>query len=123
MRTTLARVWERFRREFPGEVSEQEELAADMIKLIRNQLAHCQISSGNEFALFVPTGSKHLLDRLKTAGWVKTPRQGTSNPEMLIVREGDKEWLDRNTKMIVDFTRNTILRLTRAHGIDDFEVC
>ena len=117
MKKGLACVWKEFVREFPGEISTQERRTADMIILIRNQLAHCHIVPGNEFALFLPTGSQNLLDKLKSAGSIETPSHPTSNPEMLIMREGDKKWLDRNTEMILDFAENTILRLTRAHGI------
>ena len=124
MKMTLAQVWEKFACEFPGETSAHEDLTADMIILIRNQLAHCHISPGNEFALFLPKpSSQRLLDKLKTVGWVETPIQGETDPEMLIMREDDKEWLDRNTKMILGFAENSILRITRAHGMDDFEMC
>lgn len=120
MKQTLTHVWNEFVREFPGRISREESLAADMIILLRNQLAHCHISSGNEFALFLPaSGSQKLLDKLKREGWVETPDQGASNPEMTIMREGDAKWLARNTRMIIEFTKNPVLRLTRAHGIDD----
>ena len=57
MKQGLAHVWQDFVREFPGEISKQESHTVDMIILIRNQLAHCHISSGNEFALFLPRPS------------------------------------------------------------------
>ena len=123
MKKGLAGVWQEFVRVFPGEVSTEENLMADMIVLIRNQLAHCHISGGREFALFLPTSSQKLLGRLKSAGWIKIPDDAAADPELLVMREGDTEWFDRNTAMIFGFTENTILRLTRAHGIDDSEVC
>ena len=120
MKQTLTHVWNEFVREFPGVISPEESLTADMIILLRNQLAHCHVSSGNEFALFLPaSGSQKLLAKLKREGWIETPDHGASNPEMTIMREGDTEWLARNTKMIREFTENPVLRLTRAHGIDD----
>ena len=124
MKKELAWVWNKFVREFPGEISTQERLTADMIILIRNQLAHCHISSGSEFALFLPKlSSQKLLDKLTMAGWIETPGHRASDPGMLIMREGDREWLARNTAMILDFSENPILRLTRAYGIDDAEAC
>lgn len=123
MKKGLAGVWREFVHEFPGEISTEEDLMADMIILIRNQLAHCHISGGHEFALFIPTSSQKRLDRLKSAGWVRKPDDAASNPEALIIREGDREWFDRNTAMIFGFAENTILRLTRAYGIDDSEIC
>ena len=124
MKKGLACVWNEFVREFPGEISAQESLTAEMIILIRNQLAHCHISSGNAFALFLPKpSSRSLLEKLTREGWIETPSHGASNPAMLIIREDDQEWLGRNTAMILDFAENTILRLTRTHGIDDREVC
>ena len=68
MKKGLAGVWREFVRVFPGEVSTEENLMADMIILIRNQLAHCHISGGREFALFIPTSSQKLVDRLKGRG-------------------------------------------------------
>ena len=97
---------------------------ADMIILIRNQLAHCFVSSGAGLALFLPKpSSRRLLDRLKSVGRVEIPDSGASDPETLIIREGDRRWFDRNTAMIVTFSENTILRLTRDHGIDDVAIC
>ena len=120
MKRTLTHVWNEFVREFPGGISTEESRTADMILLLRNQLAHCHISSGNEFALFLPAaGSQKLLDKLKREGRIETPDHGASNPEMTIIREGDREWLADNTKMITEFAENPVLRLTRAHGIDD----
>lgn len=124
MKKDAAAIWGCFKREFPGEITEQEELTADMIILIRNQLAHCFISSGTGFALFLPkSSSERLLDRLTSAGWVEIPDSGASDPEMLIMREGDRMWFDSNTEMIKTFAENTILRLTKAHGIADEEIC
>ena len=124
MKKEMAATWKEFKREFPGSVTMHEELAADMIIFIRNQLAHCFISSSRGFALFLPKpSSQRLPDKLKSAGWVETPDDGASAPEMLIMREGDTEWFDRNTAMILNFSENTILRLTRAHGIDDAVIC
>ena len=37
--------------------------------------------------------------------------------------EGDKEWFAKNVAMITGFSENTILRITRAYGIDDATVC
>lgn len=122
--TSAIAIWECFKREFPGEITEQEELTADMIILIRNQLAHCFVSSGTGFALFLPKPrSRQLLDRLTSAGWVEIPDSGASDPETLIMREGDRRWFYRNTAMIETFSENTILRLTRDHGIDDGAIC
>lgn len=124
MKNGLGRVWKEFVREFPGGISHDEHLTADMIILLRNQLAHCHISSRNAFALFIPTpSSQKLLDKLERAGRIETPDHDASNPKTTIMREGDGEWLASNTKMIIEFSENTILRLTRAHGIDDSEVC
>ncbi len=124
MRKEMAAVWRGFKSEFQGEITEQEELTADMIVLLRNQLAHCFISSGKELALFLPTASsRRRLDRLNSAGWIEVPNEGASDPAMLVLREGDSKWLERNTSMILNFADNTILRLTRDHGIDDLAVC
>ena len=120
MKKGLTSVWKEFVREFPGAISREENLTADMIILLRNQLAHCHISSGKKFALFLPTtGSQKLLDKLKREGWIETPAHGASTPEMTIMREGDRKWFASNTRMIQGFAENTVLRLTRAHGIDD----
>ena len=123
MKKGLPCIWKEFVREFPGEISTEESLTSDMIILIRNQLAHFHISTRNEFALFLPnSSSRSRLDKLKSEGWVEAPSHGASNPEILITRENDQQWLDRNTAMIIDFAENTVLRLTRVHGIDDLEV-
>lgn len=84
-------VWREFVRVFPGEVSTEENLMAEMIILIRNHLAHCHISSGREFALFIPTSSQKILDRLKSAGWINIPDDAASDPETLIMREGESK--------------------------------
>ena len=95
-----------------------------MIILIRNQLAHCFVSTGREFALLLPKQSSQiLLDKLKNAGWIETPRDAASNPEMLILREGDRLWFEKNMAMITNLSENTILRVTRANGINDAAIC
>ena len=124
MKKDMAPIWKEFKDSFPANITAHEELVADMIIFIRNQLAHCHVSSGRGSALFLPRQtSKKLIDKLKSAGWIETPTAGVSTPEMLILREGDKEWFDKNTAMIINFSENTILRLTRAHGIDDSAIC
>ena len=119
MEKKLACVWKEFARQFRGEISPEEYLTADMIILLRNQLAHCHILPGNALALFLPTASQTLLDKLKGEGWILTPDHVASNPEMTIMREGDREWFTHNTEMITEFLKNPVLRLTRAHGIVD----
>ena len=95
-----------------------------MIILIRNQLVHSFISTGRESALFLPKpSSQKLLDKLKNAGWIETPRDAASSPEMLILREGAGLWFKKNMAMITNFSENTILRVTRANGIDDAAIC
>ena len=42
---------------------------------------------------------------------------------MLIMREGDRRWFEKNRAMVTEFSENTILRVTRAHGIDDAAIC
>ena len=117
----MAATWKEFKCKFPGSITTEEERIADMIIFIRNQLAHGLILSRRERALFVPNkGSQSLLDTLKKAGWVETPADEASE---LIIREGDTGWFDRNTAMILNFSENTILRLTRLHGIDDSAIC
>ena len=124
MKKEMSFVWERFKREFLEQTTEDVELAAEMIILIRNQLAHCHISSGREFALFLPKqSSQGLLNKLKRAGWIEEPAQGISNPEMLVLREGDRKWFDTNAAMILKFTENTILRATQSYGISDALIC
>lgn len=124
MRKEMGAVWTGFRCEFSGAITEQEELVADMIILIRNQLAHCFISSGTQLALFLPNPrSQERVERLDSAGWTKVPDDAASDPAMLVLREGDGEWLDRNTSMILSFVENTVLRLTRDHGIEDAAIC
>ena len=123
MKENMAAVWSGFKSEFPGQITEQEDLTADMIILLRNQLAHCFISSGKELALFLPTSSQKHLDRLNRAGWIEVPDDAASDPAMLVLREGDAKWFDRNTSMILNFADNTVLRLTRDHGIDDLAIC
>ena len=84
MKKDMAPIWKEFKDSFPGNITAHEELAADMIIFIRNQLAHCHISSGRGSALFLPRQtSKKLLDKLKSAGWIETPTAGVSTPEML----------------------------------------
>ena len=120
----MAATWEEFKNKFPGSITTEEECTASMIILIRNQLAHCLITSRKEHALFLPKPrSKRLLNKLKNAGWVEMPAAGALASEMLIMREGDTEWFARNTAMIWNFSENTIFRLTRAHGIDDSAIC
>ena len=124
MTEEMAAIWSGFKHQFPGELTEHEELTADMIILIRNQLAHCFVSSGTKLALFLPkASSRKLLDRLTSAGWIEIPRSGASDLGALVMREGDRRWFDRNTAMIVGFAENTILRLTRDHGIEDGAIC
>ena len=73
LKREMSCVWDRFKEEFPAELTEEEELVADMIILIRNQLAHCHISTGREHALFLPkASSEKLLAGLKNAGWIET---------------------------------------------------
>lgn len=120
----LTTIWKCFKREFPGEITKQEELTACMIILIRHQLAHCFVASSNQHALFLPRkSSKQLLCKLRCAGWIEPPDSGTYDPEMLIMREGDRGWFDRNREMILTFAENTILRLTRCYGIADGAIC
>ena len=124
MKKALATVWTRFKNEFPGEITKDEELAADMVILLRNQQAHCYISSGKELALFLVRGSsQRRIARLESAGWIEVPDNVSSDPAMTVLREGDKVWVDRNTSMILGFATNTVLRLAGQHGIKDVEVC
>ena len=123
MKRDMSSVWSSFRCEFPATFTRDERLAADFMILLRNQLAHCHISTAREFALYLPTrSSRKLIDRLKEAGWI-APTPNVSNPEMLILREDDKRWFVQNQAMITDFSENTILRVTRAYGIDDAAIC
>lgn len=116
----MAHIWRKFKDSFPGDVTTPEDEDADMIMLIRNQSAHCHILSNREFALFLPNEiSKKLLNRLKHAGRVRIPTDEASTPSMLIMREGDTEWFVENTELMWNFLEKTILRLTRACGIDD----
>ena len=120
MTQDLSKIWEKFKDSFPrSTITTDEELIADMIILMRNQLAHSFISSGRKFALFLPTSSQKLLDNLEEAGRIDTPPDAASDPVMLVIHEGDKEWFDKNVAMIDGFLANTILRITRAHDIDD----
>ena len=124
MKEELSTIWKKFTSQFPNSVTREERLVADMIVFVRNQLAHCHISSGRQSALFLPKpGSQKLLDKLKSAGWIETPGDGGSDPEMLIMREGDRRWFEKNRAMITEFSENTILRVTRAHGIGDAAIC
>ena len=125
MKEEMSGIWSKFQCTFSHSViTKDEELTADMIILLRNQLAHCFISSGRGFALFLPKpSSQKLLGKLKEEEWIDRPRDAESDPVMLIIREGDKEWLAKNAAMITGFLENTILRITRAHGIDDATVC
>ncbi|MYE44790.1 MAG: hypothetical protein F4X79_12285 [Acidobacteria bacterium] len=124
MKKEIGAVWTEFKREFPGEITAQEELAAHMIILIRNQLAHCLISSGKGLALFLPKERRQeRIKRLISAGWIGVPDDAAFDPAMLVLREGDREWFDRNTSMILNFADNTVLRLTRGHGIEDLAIC
>ena len=123
MKQDMSSVWNAFRGEFPARFTSDEELAADFMILLRNQLAHSHISTGREFALYLPTpSSRKLVHRLTGAGWIAT-KPNVSNPEMLILREGDKRWFVQNQAMITNFSENTILRATRAYGIDDAAIC
>jgi len=124
MKKEMAKIWSGFKHQFPGEITEHEELMADIIILIRNQLAHCFVSSGTGLALFLPKrSSRKLLDRLTSAGWIEIPRSGASDLVALVMREGDRRWFESNTAMMVGFAENTILRLTRDHGIEDGAIC
>ena len=125
MKEGMQNIWSEFKCKFCNSViTTDEELTAITIILLRNQLAHYFISSGREFALFLPIqSSKKILGRLKEAGWVDRPRGAESDPEMLVMYEGDKEWFVKNVAMITGFSENTILRITRAYGIDDATVC
>ena len=124
MEEDMPKIWSEFKCKFSHSViTKDEELRADLIILLRNQLAHSSISIGRGFALFLPTrSSKKLLSRLKEAGWVDRPRGAESDPVMLALREGEKEWATKHAEMITGFMENTILRITRAHGIDDATV-
>ena len=85
MKKEMSSIWDTFKSEFSNSITREEELVADMIILIRNQLVHSFISTGREFALFLPKpSSQKLLDKLKNAGWIETPRDAASSPEMLI---------------------------------------
>ena len=124
MTKEMAAIWTAFKGQFPGEITEHEELMADMIILIRNQLAHCFVSLGTGLALFLPKpSSRKLVDRLASAGWIEIPRSGASDLGALVMREGDRRWFERNTAMIVGFAENTVFRLTRDHGIEEGAIC
>ena len=125
MKEDMSNIWRKFKCRFPRSViTTDEELTANMIILIRNQLAHCFISSGRKFALFLPKPpSQKLFAKLEESGWIDRPRDAAPDPVMLVIREGDKEWFDRNVAMITGFSENTILRITRAHGIRDATIC
>lgn len=124
MTEDMSSTWSKFQCTFPSDLTQVEEQTADMIILLRNQLAHCFISSGREFALFLPRrSSKNRLDRLLTAGRISRPRDAESDPMMTVIYEGDKEWFAENEAMITRFSENTILRITRTYGIDDATVC
>ena len=115
----MAGVWREFKAAF-GAVSPDEEHTAAMIILIRDQLAHCAVSSGTGYGLFAPKrSSRQRLESLKDAGWIEIPREGVATPEVTIVRAGDRKWHDTNIAMMQGFAENTLCRLTRAHGIDD----
>lgn len=123
MSRSVMDVWRIFTGEF-GKGSEQEENEISMISLIRHQLAHPWISSGHEFALFRPahTGTR-LLDKLDNRGWIMRTEQDISDPPMLIVREQDEEWYDKNRELIFNFMEDRILKRTRERGIRDEQIC
>ena len=124
MKKDMSTIWKSFLFEFPFEVTEEERCTADMIILVRNQLAHCFISSGREFSLFLPSpGSNTIVDELITAGWIEKSADAASDPQMLVMREGDRQWFDKNKATILNFLEHTILRVTRAHGIEDKAIC
>ena len=120
MEQDLSSVWRSFIGEFGEGISEHEAHIAEMIILVRNQLAHCHISAGRGFALFLPKpSSRKLIKSLDRLGWIEIPKEGKSNPESLILREGDAKWIEKNKAMILSFAEHTVLRVAKSHGIDE----
>lgn len=123
MTKSLTEVWLEFTLQF-GKAQGDEQERLDTLALIRHQLCHLWISSGREFGLFMPSGSgTRLLQAVKRTTAMRARNDDIAMPEMLIVREGDSEWIDSNLKLVYQFIEKSVLERTRRHGIADSEIC
>ena len=123
MTKSLTEVWVEFTSQF-GKAQGDEQVRLDTLALIRHQLCHLWISSGREFGLFMPSGSgTRLLREVERTSAMRVRTDNIARPEMLIVREGDSEWIDSNLELAYQFIEKSVLERTRRHGIQDSEIC
>lgn len=122
MTKSLTEVWVEFTSEF-GKAQGDEQARLETLALIRHQLCHLWISSGREFGLFMPRGSgTRLLRAVERTSAMRVRTEEIGMPEMLIIREGDYEWINSNLELAYQFMEKSVLERTRRHGIQDSEI-
>ena len=123
MRGTLSITWNRFKDAFPDNVTECDERTFEAICLLRDQIAHSHIRSGNSrgVALYLPNRDDRIA-RFAEAHNV-AEHEDDAVPRMLVWHDDDEHWFDTNRTLVLEFAENTILRITRAHGIQDTQIC
>lgn len=123
MQGTLSTTWNRFKDAFPGSVTDDDQKTFEAICLLRDQIAHSHIRSGNSrgVALYLPKDDDRIARFAETHD--VSEHVDDAVPRMLVWHDDDDHWFDSNRAMIVGFAENTILRITRAHGIEDSQIC
>ena len=123
MRGTLSTIWDRFKDTFPDGVTEDDDHAFDAIRLLRDQIAHSHVRLGNvrSVALYLPSKDTRIARFAETN--VVVQHEDDVLPNMLVWHDDDENWFDTNRVMIHKFAENTVLRITRAHGIRDAQIC
>lgn len=123
MRGTLSTTWNGFQGAFPGSVTDDDQQTFEGICLLRDQIAHSHIRSGNSrgVALYLPSNDERIARFAETHEVAEHADDAV--PRMLVWHDDDDHWFDSNRAMILGFAENTILRITRAHGIEDSQIC
>ena len=122
MRSTLSHTWNRFKEAFPDAVTECDDHTFEAVRLLRDQIAHSHIRSGNSrgVALYLPNREDRIPAFAENHPVVE--HEDDAVPRMLVWHD-DEHWFDTNRALVLQFAEGTVLRITRAHGIPDSQIC